>query len=72
VDVHPWTNYEIARMHDEERLKAARAAMRSLEAREARSTQPEAVVEPAEGTWLHRLRRRGSSATGTPARSGTS
>jgi len=71
VDIHPWTNYEIARLRDEERLQLARAAMRSLEAREARSSEAEARGEQSASSWLDRIRHRGSPKTGTPARSGT-
>jgi hypothetical protein len=31
MDIHPWTNYEVARIRDEERLHRARAAMRATE-----------------------------------------
>ncbi len=71
MDVHPWSNYEIARLHDEERLKLARAAMLSLEARAARSSEGEAGVEEHASSWLDRIRRRPSSSNRAPARSGT-
>ena len=71
MDVHPWSNYEIARMHDEERLKLARAAMLSLEARAARSSEGEAGVEEHAASWLDRIRRRPGSSNRTPAQSGT-
>ncbi len=58
MDIHPWTNYEIARLRDEERLHLARAAMRSLEAREARSSQPEKTGARNASSWLDRIRRR--------------
>ena len=72
MDIHPWTKYEVARIRDEERLKAARAAMRSLEARESRSSGTETDSEQAESSWLDRIRRRGSASPGAPAQSGTS
>ncbi len=72
MHIHPWTNYEIARMHDEERLKLARAAMLSLEARAARAAEKESGTEAQASSWLDRIRRRPSSSSGTPARSGTS
>jgi hypothetical protein len=71
MHIHPWTNYEIARMHDEERLKLARAAMLSLEARAARTNETETDVEAHASSWLDRIRRRPSTTSGTPARSGT-
>ena len=72
MGIHPWSNYEIARMHDEERLKLARAAMLSLEARAARTSEKEPESEESSSSWLDRIRRRGTSTPGTPARSGTS
>jgi hypothetical protein len=60
MEIHPWTNYEIARMRDEERLKLAREAMRSLE---ARSSEPEPDGEPSPSAWLGRIRRREPATT---------
>ena len=61
MEIHPWTNYEIARMRDEERLKLAREAMRSLE---ARSSEPAAVDDvPSPSSWLDRARRREPATT---------
>ena len=60
VDVHPWSNYEIARLRDEERLKLARAAMLSLEARAAGSSETEPESRESASSWLDRIRRRGS------------
>lgn len=67
MDVHPWSNYEIARLHDEERLKLARAAMLSLEARAARSSEGETGVEEHAGSWLDRIRRRRNQPVIDPA-----
>lgn len=58
MSIHPWTNYEIARLRDEERLKLARAAMRSLELRD-----PEYPEARSSSSWLDRIRRRESTTT---------
>ncbi|MBA2297720.1 MAG: hypothetical protein H0W14_06735 [Actinobacteria bacterium] len=58
MDIHPWTNYEIARLRDEERLQLARAAMRSLELRENHSGDPEPPGARSSSFWLDRIRRR--------------
>jgi len=64
---HPWTNYELARLRDEERLFRARAAMRAVELRDA---EPTVVVEQRESiTLLDRLLRRGVTPEREPARS---
>ena len=55
MDIHPWTNYEIARIRDEERLLRARDAMR---ARELRDLGAEVGAGVRAASWLHRLRRR--------------
>jgi hypothetical protein len=59
MDTHPWTNYEAARLRDEERLLRARSAMLIREAREARRSELQSG-EPARATsWLERIRRPG-------------
>ena len=59
MDTHPWTNYELARMRDEERLLRARSAMLIREAREARRGELQSD-EPTKATsWLQRIRRPG-------------
>ena len=70
---HPLTNHDIARLRHQERVALGHAAVRSLEALEARSTKSETGVQHA-GSWLNwlRLRRRESTAPRTPARTGTS
>ena len=55
MDIHPWTNYEIARIRDEERLLRARDAMR---AREVRDPGAEVGAGVRAAPWFDRLRRR--------------
>jgi hypothetical protein len=52
VDIHPWTNYEIARLDHEER---AREAMRPLEVRQAGSSEPKVKGTDRVSAWLDRL-----------------
>jgi hypothetical protein len=67
MDTHPWTNYEIARLRDEERLLQAREARL---VQEARAGEPQlGVADPAD-SLLARLTRRGLAARRAPARSG--
>jgi hypothetical protein len=70
MDTHPWTNYEIARMQDEERLLQARSEMLVREAREARRGKREKGEPPNTVSWLVRMRRRGVAPDRAPARSG--
>jgi hypothetical protein len=56
MDIHPWTKYEMARLHDEERLLRARDAMRARELRD--SDVGDVGVGARAGSWLGRLRRR--------------
>jgi hypothetical protein len=67
VDTHPWTKYEIARLHDEERLLRAREARL---VQEARAGEPEVGVARPADSLLARLMRRGHAARRAPARSG--
>lgn len=62
MTIHPWTNYELARMHDEDRLQLAREAMRALELRDQDSTETKT-------SWLVRLRRRELTTHPAPTRS---
>jgi hypothetical protein len=54
---HPWTNYELARMRDEERLLRARSAMLVREAREARRSELQSGESMRANSWLERIRR---------------
>jgi hypothetical protein len=54
---HPWTNYEVARMRDEERLLRARSAMLVREAREARRSELQSGEPTRAISWLERIRR---------------
>ena len=69
MTIHPWTNYEIARLRDEERLLRARAAMHAAELR----TVDEAQVAPQEesSSRLARILRRSLLTERAPAGSGT-
>jgi hypothetical protein len=70
MDIHPWTNYEIARMRDEERLARARSHMLVQEARRARRGELE-KNEPAKTiSWFVRMRRSGVVTDRAPAGSG--
>jgi hypothetical protein len=62
MDIHPWTNYEVARLRNEERLLRARDAMRALEVREASPDQPTADRPRRRNSWLSRVLRHGASA----------
>lgn len=55
--IHPWTNYEIARLRHEERLLRGRAAMRVVEAREVRSREPETGGRQRTASWLNLTQR---------------
>lgn len=44
MDIHPWTNYEIARLRNEERLVRAGKAQRALQAREMSPAEPSATA----------------------------
>lgn len=57
MDIHPWTNYEIARLRHEERLVRGRRAMRAAEAREQRSREPEAGGRQRTASWLNLIQR---------------
>ena len=57
MDIHPWTNYEIARLRHEERLVRGRSAMRAAEAREQRSREPEAGGRQRTASWLNLIQR---------------
>ena len=57
MDIHPWTNYEIARLRHEERLVRGRTAMRAAEAREQRSREPEAGGRQRTASWLNLIQR---------------
>jgi hypothetical protein len=71
MTTHPWTNYEVARMRDEERLLRARSAMLVREAREARRSELQSVDRTRATSWLERIRRRpGVVADRAPAGSG--
>ncbi len=65
---HPWTNYEVARLRNEERLLRARDAMRALEVRETRPDQPSADRSRRRGPLLGRVLRRGAPVAPTQAR----
>jgi len=67
MDTHPWTNYEIARLHDEERLLRAREARL---VQEARASRPQLAATGSADSLLARLLRRGVTARRAPARSG--
>jgi hypothetical protein len=68
MDIHPWTNYEVARLRNEERLMRARGAMRALEAREASPDQPTADRTRRRGSLLGRVLRHGAPAAPGQAR----
>jgi hypothetical protein len=68
---HPLMNHDIARLQHQERVALAHAAMHALEVREARSTKQKSESAQSMRSWLGRIRRRGSAAPQTPARSGT-
>jgi hypothetical protein len=66
---HPWTNYEVARLRNEERLLRARDAMRALEVREASpEDQPTADRTRRRGSLLGRVLRHGAPAARAKAR----
>jgi hypothetical protein len=67
MDTHPWTNYEMARLRDEERLLRAREARL---VKEARASEPELGVAAPADSLLARLMRRGLAVRRAPARSG--
>lgn len=46
MDIHPWTNYEIARLRHEELLVRGRSAMRAAEAREPQRTASVGDMKP--------------------------
>jgi hypothetical protein len=69
MDIHPWTNYEVARLRNEERLLRARDAMRALEVRETSPDQPTADRTRRRGSLLGRVLRHGAPAA--PAQAGT-
>ena len=52
MDTHPWTNYEIARLRDEERLLHAREARL---AQEARAGEAQLAVAGAADSLIARL-----------------
>jgi hypothetical protein len=59
MDIHPWTNYEIARLRDEERLLRAQEARRVREVRQGQSAERGARrIEAAPIRLLRRMRRR--------------
>ena len=70
MDTHPWTNYEVARMRDEERLLRARTAMLVREAREARRSELQIGEPTRASSLLQRFRRSRVVADRTPAGSG--
>lgn len=57
MDIHPWTNYEIARLRNAERLQRAQQVQRAAQAREE---QPDELGTPhsAAVRLLRRIRRR--------------
>jgi hypothetical protein len=57
MDIHPWTNYEIARLRNAERLQRAQQAQRAAQAREE---QPDELGTPRSAAvrLLRRIRRR--------------
>jgi hypothetical protein len=56
MDIHPWTNYEIARLRNEERLQRAQQAQRAVQGGEEEPT--ELVARPSTAVrFLRRLRR---------------
>ena len=67
MDTHPWTNYEIARLRDEERLLHAREARL---AQEARASEAQLAVAGPADSLIARLMRRGLAVRRAPARSG--
>ena len=67
MDTHPWTNYEIARLRDEERLLHAREARL---VQEARAGEPQLAVAGPADSLIARLMRRGLAVRRAPARSG--
>ncbi len=70
MDTHPWTNYEIARIHDEERLLRARDARLAGEAREARASEAQLSAGDAPDSLFARLKRSGLAVRRAPVRSG--
>jgi hypothetical protein len=64
MDTHPWTQYEVARLRDEERLFRARDAMRARELprHDGNGTTARAV------SWLDRLLRRDPAPEGATVR----
>jgi hypothetical protein len=67
---HPLTTHDIARLRHQERVALGHAAIHSVEARQAHSTEPE--TSERRSSWLHWLRRRESATPQAPARTGTS
>jgi hypothetical protein len=66
MDVHPWTNYEIARLQNEERLVRAQQAQRAVSIEE----QPAKVgARPSTAARvLRRIRRRAPAEAPAPVR----
>jgi hypothetical protein len=57
MDIHPWTNYEIARLRNEERLQRAQQAQRAAPAREEQPAEAGTHLSAAV-RLLRRIRRR--------------
>jgi hypothetical protein len=53
MDIHPWTNYEIARLRNEERLQRAQQAQRAVQGRE----EEPAELGPQRSTAVRLFRR---------------
>lgn len=57
MDTHPWTNYEIARLRNEERLQRAQQAQRAVQAQQEQPAEPGAQTSTAV-RLIRRIRRR--------------
>lgn len=69
MTIHPWTNYEIARLRDEERLLRARAATHAAALRTV--DEPQVAPQEESSSRLARILRRSLVAERAQAGSGT-
>ncbi len=58
MDINPWSNYEVARIRDEERLLRARAAMQATALRQSHADVGDVGGSALAVSWFDRLRRR--------------
>jgi hypothetical protein len=67
MDLHPWTKYELARLRDEDRLRASRAALHVLAARRRTQNAREAAAPTDAHSLRDRIRRRQQDAVTGPS-----